>query len=111
MEEEGVDVGMLADDQLNALIDDPRDERDLPRKSIQLWDQQFRLGLLDEVDRLPLNQLGVEEDLLGYQDHDETNLLLEETWPQIINQRTMRVIRYAIRDSVDRAIKEVLMRP
>lgn len=68
-------------------------------------------GDMNQHQAFQLNQLGFEEDLLGYKDHDETNLLLEETWPQIINQRTMRVIRYAIRDSVDRAIKEVLMRP
>lgn len=57
------------------------------------------------------NQFGVEEDLLGYQDQDEANLLSEASRPQIINPRTMQVNRYAIRDSVDIAIKEALRRP
>lgn len=57
------------------------------------------------------DQLGVEEDLLGYQDQDEANLLSEASRPQIINPRTMRVNRYALRDSVEIAIKEALSRP
>ena len=57
------------------------------------------------------DQLGVEEDLLGYQEHDEVNLPSEVSRPQIINPRTMRVNRYAIRDSVEIAIKEALSRP
>lgn len=56
-------------------------------------------------------QFGVEEDVLGYQDQDEANLLSEASRPQIINPRTMRVNRYAIRDSVEIAIKEALRRP
>ena len=57
------------------------------------------------------NQFGVEEDVLGYPDQDEANLLSEASRPQIINPRTMRVNRYAIRDSVEIAIKEALSRP
>ena len=56
-------------------------------------------------------QFGVEEDLLGYQDQNEANLLSEASRPQIINPRTMWVNRYAIRDGVEMAIKEALRRP
>ena len=68
-------------------------------------------GDMDQHQASHPDQLGVEEDHLGYQDQDEANLLSEASRPQIINPRTMRVNRYAIRDSVDIAIDEALSRP
>ena len=68
-------------------------------------------GNMDQHQTSHPDQLGVEEDLLGYQEHDEVNLPSEVSRPQIINPRTMRVNRYAIRDSVEIAIREALRRP
>lgn len=68
-------------------------------------------GNMDRHQTFHPDQLGVEEDLLGYQEHDEVNLPSEVSRPQIINPRTMRVNRYAIRDRVEIAIREALRRP
>ncbi|NEY92279.1 hypothetical protein [Tabrizicola oligotrophica] len=64
---------------------------------------------MDQHQVSQLDQLGVEEDLLGYKDH-EAKLLSETSRPQIINPRTMRLNRYAIRDRVEIAIREALRR-
>lgn len=78
------------------------------------WSNMIVLMEDGDMDRHQVShpdQLGVEEDLLGYQDQNEANLLSEAYRPQIINPRTMWVNRYAIRDGVEMAIKEALRRP
>ena len=47
VQEERVDVLVLADNQFDPLVDDPRDERHLTREAVKLWDQQLYLGPIE----------------------------------------------------------------
>ena len=55
-------------------------------------------------------QSGFDKGPIGKHQQDVYQIPFEGSRPQLINPRTMKVNRYAIRDSVDIAIKEALRR-